>query len=149
MKMKCSFSWEGKPEQSLEMCWQTRPVRPSLHTIRLLFSSDSPSFQCTEMIWQPGTTQHCYRALEQLLHFTPEASLFKWQENGFSRSSTLSMRLRRSWWPEFMMLHWLASQAGAISLLVHLTPERGNIQFTWERQICSLTLQLHKRLFGP
>lgn len=51
MKLKCSFSCEGKTEQSPEMWWQTITVRPSLHTIRLLFSSDSPSSQCTDFFF--------------------------------------------------------------------------------------------------
>lgn len=50
MKLKCSFSGEEKPEQSPEMWWQTITVRPSLHTIGLLFPSDSPSFQRTDFL---------------------------------------------------------------------------------------------------
>lgn len=49
--LKCSFSWEGNPERSPEMWWQTITVLPSCHMIRHLFYSDSPSFQCTQSFW--------------------------------------------------------------------------------------------------
>lgn len=71
MKLKCSFSWEGKTEQSPEMWWQTITVCPSLHVIRLLFSSGSPSFQCTDFFFAAKYHAAPLQSLETASPFHP------------------------------------------------------------------------------
>lgn len=155
--LKCSFSREGKPEQSPEMWWQTIRVLPSRHMIRHLFSSNSPSFQCPQSFWvcsffffflQPSNYSallHSFCISSQRLHHLNDEE----RESCACRSGSCTLQSQPAWgwgshndqssrsFTEQLLEQGQSHCLGkSHCLCFFVTPERGNIHRLFGKGKC-------------